>query len=168
MRMLAFLGMVLLSSMGYTGTVAAASSIPVYTPGQPFVVQGREANGGLVDAYLGTVSLFRKDRTPVVLEKHCFSSCTLYTALLKDGLLCARPGTVLGFHEYVEAEQLDIVGGTLRSYRVIGPMQGTKLERILRAYPKQVMRAIEAAGGFPPHHGPLLVLSAKQLGIPTC
>lgn len=159
---------VLLVSLLGTGSAWSAAEHPVYAPGKPFVVTGAEANGGFVDAFIGSVRLFRQDRVKVELVGHCYSSCTLYTALLKDGLLCARPGTVLGFHQYVDADDMQIEGSTLRSYRVKSPIRGQRLQKIMRTYPRHVLDIVEQAGGFPPHTAPLLRISAKRLAIPAC
>jgi hypothetical protein len=168
MRSLKFWG-VLLLALALSMSAQAASRISPYTGGQSYKVQGPVAKGGVSDTFLGLIRLFRKDRVMVVLykEEGCSSSCTLFTSLLKDGLLCARPGTKLGFHEFVETENMQVEGGVLKSYKVKGPVIGFAFLKLWRTYPRHVRAVINKRGGLPPHDD-MMMIPARDLGIPTC
>lgn len=92
MRLLSILTAVIL---GITAVSAHAFGLP-----QLHVVESPENRGGSVTEVLARIEHFRENGTTVILQGECISSCTLYTSLLRDDLLCAMPGTMLVFHQF--------------------------------------------------------------------
>lgn len=131
-------------------------------------ITGHEANGGQVGFFWSQIESIRERKITVVLDKGCYSSCTLYLALLPDGLLCATPGATLYFHQYVAAEY-EAYGGVIDSYRRARPLSLPTWLKIWRTYPANVRRVIL-------RHSPrglfttdtYIGIAAKEFGVPTC
>lgn len=162
---------VLLMALAFLSGGALAAPEPyMLKPGGTYVVRGVESKGGSIEFFLNSVKLFRKSKVKVVLAEDCYSSCTLYSALIRDGLVCARRGVRLIFHKFVYGTDFVIRGGVATSYRVVGEIRGEAFTRIWQTYPVRVRAAIMAHspnGGLPPH-GRELSIPAATLGIPTC
>lgn len=135
-----------------------------------YIVRGAEARGGNTQYFLNGIKSFRKYRMRVVLPASCLSSCTLYTALLRDDLLCARSDTVLIFHQffYTKDEEVD-AQGRLVSFGVDRYVSGGEKQHLWMTYPISVRRAIlsHSPRGLP-LVGNELTLPARELGIPAC
>jgi len=134
-----------------------------------YVVKGAEANGGRASFFLGSIAEYRKKGIRVVLSGTCISSCTLYTALLRDNLVCATPGTKLLFHQYfhVKNEQVD-AQGRMVSFDLDRYVEGTERQRIWMKYPRNVRQAILARSPGLPALGKELSITAQELNIPRC
>lgn len=110
-------------ALAATGTADAKRPVDrAPRPSAVYFVQGAESRGGEVRFFLESIALFRRNRVKVVLKDECASSCTLYTSLLQDGLICTRPGTKLVFHEFVHTADMVVEGGVLRSFKRTSPV----------------------------------------------
>jgi hypothetical protein len=128
------------------------------------------AKGGSVEIFMGMIADSKREGIRRELVGECVSSCTLFTNLMKNGLVCARPGTVLVFHQFVIATDLVIEGNIIKSYKVGSVIRGPEFERIWSKYPyivKKMLMKRSPNGGLPPH-GQELKISADDLGIPGC
>lgn len=137
---------------------------------QTHIVSGAEAKGGSVQIFLDAIATMQKQRVRVVLQGICQSSCTLYTALLASGQLCARPNTILAFHQffYTTNEKVDSSGRYV-SYEVDRYLSGAVARRIWNVYPPSIRKIIlEVSPTGLPQVGAELKLSATRLHIPVC
>ena len=128
------------------------------------------SNGGPVELFIGMIGDSKREGIRRELVVECVSSCTLFTNLMKDGLVCARPKTVLVFHQFVVATDFVIEGNVLKSYKIASVVRGAAFKRIWEKYPPHVRMKImkkSTNGGLPPH-GKELKISADDLGIPRC
>lgn len=138
-------------------------------PGAVYHVRGPESRGGDIEFFLGSIRLFRESKVKVALEGACASACTLYTALLPDGLVCAAPGTKLVFHEFVYATDMVQEAGILMAYTAGPPIRGRLWARVWNSYPPAIRRIITTrfpAGRLPPH-GQEIAIDASEV-LPTC
>lgn len=136
---------------------------------QTHVVQGPEREGGSPYEFLANVEYFRAHNVRVVVTDRCKSSCTLYTALLRDNLICARPSARFIFHRYVWANDLKVdAQGLIQSYRITGPIIGPEADALWMSYPLSVRKRImaESPTGLP-RHGEELTVPAIEL-VPRC
>lgn len=136
---------------------------------QEHVVLGPEQKGGEPQYFYDQIRTFRTDKVRVVIKGACLSSCTLYTVLVSDGLICARPGATFVFHRVMVADQLQIdAQGIIRSYRLVGPLVGPEAGRFWMTYPFEVRHRImqESPTGLP-RWGEELTIPATEL-VPTC
>ena len=139
------------------------------TPGAIYHVRGPESRGGDIEFFLNSVRLFRQSKVKVVLEGECASSCTLYAALARDGLVCAQPKTKLVFHEFVYASDLVAEGGLLMGYTAIAPVRGRLWNRIWQSYPAKLRHIITTRfpGGRLPPQGQEIAIDAAEV-LPVC
>ena len=135
-----------------------------------YVVRGAEAKGGTVSYFLNGLDGFKEKKIRVVLKGTCTSACTLYTALLRDKLLCAKPGTKLVFHQFFYPKNANVdAAGVLHSTDVGHYVSGFERMNLWFTYPPSVRRIIfkHSPSGLP-EVGNELVFSAKELNIPPC
>lgn len=151
--------------------VAFVSAVNAGTPyKETRAVTGPAAKGGVVELFMGMITDSKREGIRRELVDECVSSCTLFTNLLKHGLVCARPNTVLVFHQFVIMKDMVIEGNVLKSYKIASVIRGAAFERIWRKYPPHVRMTImrrSSNGGLPPH-GKELKIPAKDLRIPEC
>ena len=134
-----------------------------------YYVPESEAKGGEVEPVLAKIESFRRLNIRVVVPAECVSSCTLYTLLLRDGLLCAREGATLAFHQFLRRETRTVnADGTPESYW-LNPATPEDLRRTWGAYPSSIKSAVlqRSPSGLP-EQGNELYISASDLGIPPC
>lgn len=130
-----------------------------------YIVGKQESLGGNAWEYLARIEKFRASKTRVVLPPECWSSCTLYSILLKDGLVCAPPGAKMVFHQFMRKEVRTVgSSGEVTSYYLNPPTRAT-LRRTWWAYPA-VVRSFMPRGL--PEWGKEITITARQLGIPNC
>jgi len=164
--LLAFVGLVFFSS-------PSVAEFGIEKGKRVWYVEGQELDGGMVEDFIKRVKDFRQKNITVVIKGQCQSSCTLYTALLKQGLLCARPGTKMVFHRPYYMTSLSLSeNGEIKSF-IFGGYASEKEplvhHRFWTTYPVQVRREIlkHSPGGLP-GVGREISLPAKAFGIPTC
>jgi hypothetical protein len=166
MKFMAFVVVVCLAlGGGVTASHSATSAQSWYE------VKGQEVYGGAIDEFLARVRYFRQNRIKVVIGPECVSACTFYTALLKDNLLCARPGTYLGFHWFTLVAQGYTSDGS-EVYVELGALAGIRpieYSQYFNTYPRHVRQEIlrRSPVGLP-KPGKELYIPASDLGIPTC
>lgn len=126
-----------------------------------------ERRGGKVTEFIARISQYRATRTLKVLDGYCYSSCTLYLTLMNDGLLCAKPGTALVFHEFVKARET--TQGDIVTYQKVGRIPAAERRMLWNMYPLHVRQRLSSswAGGLP-EWGNEIIFSARELRVPTC
>lgn len=134
-----------------------------------YIVNAEEALGGNAYEYLDRIQKFRKQGTMVVLPPECISSCTLYTILIRDGLVCTRSTTTLAFHKFLRRETRTVGEDGLPSSYWLDPPTTLGYWRTWRAYPRTVRRAVLARSpsGLP-EPGNEVEVPAHEVGIPKC
>lgn len=135
----------------------------------PYFVSEDESAGGRAYEYLARIEAFRRLGTKVHLPERCASSCTLYTALLSDGLVCSRTGdTRMVFHQFMRQTVRTVNGnGDPESYW-LNPPTREDVQRTWGSYPWRVRWAIliRSPSGLPEIGE--IEISSRELGIPTC
>ena len=134
------------------------------------VVQGGEAYGGRTVEFLHRVAFFERNRVKVMLREDCWSSCTFYLKLLRQNLLCAKPGTKMVFHQFFWATDLvSDAQGNLMSFKVARVYTGATAARYWLQYPAAARSVIlrHSPRGLPPP-GKELFIPAKAFGVPEC
>ncbi|MBI4087836.1 hypothetical protein HY418_00425 [Candidatus Kaiserbacteria bacterium] len=134
------------------------------------VVTGPERLGGSPYEFLAKMRAYRADGVKVVIGDKCISSCTLYTALLRDDLICAKPGAKFVFHRFVLVDNIKVDGqGRLQSFHIMGPLTGPMAQQLWMTYPYRIRHQIMKRSGIGlPRVGNELTIPARQLGVPTC
>ncbi len=162
--LLALIGLALFSSE------VAAGSMGYESGKRLWFVHGQETHGGLVTDFLGRIEYFEEAKITVVIGGNCGSACTLYTRLLKKGLLCAQPGTKMVFHRPYQMDNIVWDSqGNVKSRTFIGYLPKAEQRRFWLLYPPHVRREIQKhrPEGLP-NVGNELTIRAKDLGIPIC
>lgn len=149
--------------------MAIMFSITSTASAMQYHVAGSEAKGGVVDLYLKRIDLFRKMRIKVFLEEDCVSSCTYYSALLAEELVCARPGVLLVFHKAMRYRPRKVdKQGNVTSFWIEEPSK-KDVQKTWGVYPKRVKEAVlrRSPGGLP-YPGEEIFIPATEVGIPYC
>lgn len=136
---------------------------------QTHVIGRIEGLGGSPYEFIARANMFRQNDVRVVVTGNCVSSCTLYTSLLPDGLICAMPGAKLVFHRYNYLSDVQVDGkGRLKSYKIAETLAGPEFMGIWRQYPLSVRKRImqESPEGLPAW-GNELSIRATEL-VPAC
>lgn len=134
------------------------------------IIDRVEGLGGSPFDFIHRAEAFRAGGVRVVLDGKCISSCTLYTSLLPDNLICARPGAVLVFHRYNYVKDVQIDGtGHLLSWKVAAPVTGTIFTAIWDVYPLSIRRWILTVSpqGLPAWDKKPITVRATRL-VPPC
>ena len=134
-----------------------------------YILNGVERLGGNPYAFLAQVRMYRERDVRVVVKDQCVSSCTLYTSLLPDGLICALPGAKFIFHRFnILSDIKTDPEGHILSFKIDRPLVGEDFTRIWLSYPLSVRKRIirESPQGIP-RWGQELVVPATDL-VPTC
>ena len=86
---------------------------------------------------------------------------------MNDGLLCAKPGTALVFHEFVKARET--TQGDIVTYQKVGRIPAAERRMLWNMYPLHVRQRLSSswAGGLP-EWGNEIIFSARELRVPTC
>lgn len=135
-----------------------------------YIVRGAAAKGGDVAWFFSQITRLRNDRVKAALTDECVSSCTLFTSLLREGLLCAYPGTKLVFHRFFYSKNVQLdAQGNIKSFDVRNYVVGNLASNLWLTYPASIRSVIlrYSPAGLPPV-GNELKISARELGIPAC
>lgn len=142
--------------------VAAGYTIPA-AAGNDYVVPAHELRGGVMDDFIRATGDFKGKKVRVVLSGLCMSSCTLYTALAPQNLVCAKPGTKFVFHRPFRATNIQVdANGGITTLEVTRPSSPATVQRFWMQYPLHVRRAILTAS-----HGRGLPMLGRELTIPA-
>ena len=150
-------------------SLVALTAFAVQANAAPYFVNETEAQGGNAYEYLARIETFREHGTRVHLPAFCKSSCTLYTLLLKDGLVCSRTGdTKLVFHQFLARSVRSVdANGEPDSYWLDRPTP-VDVKNTWEAYPWQVRFSVLIRSPLGLPEVGVVVVPAKEVGVPVC
>lgn len=139
---------------------------------ETYTVTGPETKGGDPFAFIERINGFDPGDTVMINAPFCASSCAFYLGLQqRDVHLCvANARTRFIFHRFVYVEDMVIEGGILKSFTITGPASNKHRAYFWNQFPRDVRRMILARSNEAglPRHGNEVVITARELGVPTC
>jgi len=135
------------------------------------VLSEAETKGGTVDHAYQNIAYARQKGVVLALPPgQCVSSCTLYTTLLPDDLLCRQGPLDVVFHQFMWVANINTDSqGRISAMTPEEPVSGFRKWRLWRTYPSAVRKAVLARSpsGLPTW-GQELHISAETLNVPLC
>ncbi len=157
--------------------LVSALLVPITAGAQNIYRVIEMTGGGPAQSFLQDIrNAKRSGEGRAVIDEVCVSSCTLYTALIKDDLFCAEPNVKFYFHWVAVAKNIEQTAeGVITSYERGDPLAAfenrfAETQQIWTTYPLRIRRLIlkKTHNRGLPKPGQELVLTAKELGVPDC